>query len=68
MNYFDACYIAKFYLAEPDSARVEAFARANPVIYCLASGKTEVISVFHRKFRENILDQAGFQLALASRK
>ena len=27
MNYFDACYIAKFYLAEPDSPNVIAFAQ-----------------------------------------
>ena len=29
MIYFDACYIAKFYLAEPDSPSVTAFARSN---------------------------------------
>jgi predicted nucleic acid-binding protein len=62
MNYFDACYIAKFYLAESDSPRVAAFAQTNPAIYCLASGKTEVISVFHRKFREHAVDQFGFHL------
>jgi len=62
MIYFDACYIAKFYLAEPDSARVIAFTRSQSVIGCLNLGKTEVIAVFHRKYREAVVDTAGFQL------
>ncbi len=30
MIYFDACYLAKSYLAEPDSANVIAFPKATP--------------------------------------
>ncbi len=62
MIYFDACYIAKFYLAEPDSANVIAFAKGNPNIGCLLIGKAEVIAVFHRKLRESVVDVSGFQL------
>ena len=62
MIYFDACYIAKFYLAEPDSPRVAAFAKSNASVGCLLIGKTEVIAVFHRKLRESVVDVSGFHL------
>jgi hypothetical protein len=60
--YFDACYIAKFYLAEPDSEKVIAFAQSQASIGCLILGRAEVIAVFHRKFRENIVDLKGYHL------
>ena len=62
MIYFDACYIAKFYLAEPDSANVIAFAKSDANVGCLLIGKTEVIAVFHRKLRERVVDVSGFHL------
>lgn len=62
MIYFDACYIAKFYLAEPDSARVIAFAQAHASVNCVLLGKAEVAAVFHRKFRENVVTEGGFHL------
>jgi predicted nucleic acid-binding protein len=62
MIYFDACYIAKFYLAEPDSPSVTAFARSHASVGSLLIGKTEVIAVFHRKLREGIVDVSGFHL------
>ena len=62
MIYFDACYIAKFYLAEPDSPSVITFAKANANIGCLLIGKAEVIAVFHRKLRESVVDVSGFHL------
>ena len=62
MIYFDACYIAKFYLAEPDSANVIAFAKSNANVGCLLIGKAEVIAVFHRKLRESVVDVSGFHL------
>ena len=62
MIYFDACYIAKFYLAEPDSAEVVAFAQSHAGASCLLIGKTEVIAVFHRKLRERIVEVNGFHL------
>jgi hypothetical protein len=62
MIYFDSCYIAKFYLAEPDSPNVIAFTENNTDIGCLLIGKAEVIAVFHRKLREGIVDKNGFHL------
>ena len=62
MIYFDACYIAKFYLAETDSANVIAFAKSHPSVSSLLIGKAEVIGVFHRKLRESIVDVSGFHL------
>ena len=62
MIYFDACYLAKFYLAEPDSPNVIAFAKSNANIGCLLIGKAEVIAVFHRKLREGGVDVSGFHL------
>lgn len=62
MIYLDSCYIAKFYLAEPDSPAVIAFAQRQSGICCLTLGKVEVTAVFHRKFREGIVDLAGFHL------
>ena len=62
MIYFDACSIAKFYLAEPDSPSVIAFAKGKAKIGCLLIGKAEVIAVFHRKLRESVVDVSGFHL------
>lgn len=62
MIYFDACYIAKFYLAEPDSPAVIAFAQGQSRVNCLLTGKAEVVSVFHRKLREGVVDAEGFAL------
>jgi hypothetical protein len=62
MIYFDSCYIAKFYLAEPDSPGVATFANSNANIGCLLIGKAEVVAVFHRKPREGIVDMSGFHL------
>ena len=62
MIYFDACYLAKFYLAEPDSPNVIAFAKSKANVGCLLIGKAEVIAVFHRKLRESVVDVSGFHL------
>ena len=62
MIYFDACYIAKFYLAEPDSPNVIAFIHRNAYVGCLLIGKAEVIAVFHRRLREGAVDVRGFHL------
>ena len=62
MIYFDSCYIAKFYLAEPDSPSVIAFAKGNANVGCLLIGKAEVVAVFHRKLRDGVVDVSGFHL------
>jgi len=50
--YFDSAYIAKFYLTEPDSARVKSLAEAEGRVCCSTIGRIEVAQVFHRKLRE----------------
>ncbi len=52
MIYFDSAYIAKFYLTEPDSARVKLLAEAERQVCCSTIGRVEVAQVFHRKLRE----------------
>ncbi len=43
MIYFDACYIAKFYLAEPDSPSVTAFANGSAMVVHTIPSKAEPI-------------------------
>ncbi|HSH39972.1 MAG TPA: type II toxin-antitoxin system VapC family toxin [Chthoniobacterales bacterium] len=52
MIYFDAAYIAKFYLDEPDSDAVRSLAEANGEVACCLHGRIEVLIAFHRKLRE----------------
>jgi predicted nucleic acid-binding protein len=52
MIYFDAAYVAKFYLDEPDSERVRSVGDNAGEVACCVHGRIEVISVFHRKMRE----------------
>ncbi len=58
MIYFDSAYVAKFYLTEPDSARVKALAEAEGRVCCSAIGRIEVAQVFHRKLREGQASRA----------
>lgn len=52
MTYWDAAYIAKFYLEEPESDRVRALAESEGEAACSRFGYLETVSVFHRKMRE----------------
>ena len=58
MIYFDSAYIAKFYLTEPDSARVKSLAEAEGRVCCSTIGRVEVAQVFHRKLREGQVNKA----------
>jgi hypothetical protein len=60
MIYFDAAYIAKFYLDEPDSVRVRALAEDAGEVACCLHGKIEVLTVFHRKLRERAFSPRVF--------
>jgi hypothetical protein len=62
MIYFDGCYIAKYYLAEPDSPAVIAAAGKEGSVACSAQGKVEVAAVFHRKLREGAFTQVDYQV------
>ncbi len=61
MIYFDAAYIAKFYLDEPDSDRVRQRAENAGEIACCIHGKVEVLTVFHRKLRERAFSPKAFE-------
>lgn len=65
MNYFDSCYLAKFYLMEPDAHRVRSVAASLGNIACCAIGWGEVIAALHRHFREKRLTFREFQLLTA---
>src|SRR5262249_33298154 len=60
MIYFDAAYIAKFYLDEPDSGRVRQLAEESGEVACCLHGRVEVLIAFHRKFRERSLSPRVF--------
>ncbi len=60
MIYFDAAYIAKFYLDEPDSARVRASAEDAGEVACCLHGRIEVLIAFHRKLRERAFSAKSF--------
>jgi predicted nucleic acid-binding protein len=58
--YFDAAYIAKFYLDEPDSDAVRALAEHAGEVACCIHGRIEVLTVFHRKLRERAFAPKAF--------
>lgn len=60
MIYFDAAYIAKFYLDEPDSASVRTRAESAGEVACCLHGRVEVWIAFHRKLRERALAAKDF--------
>ncbi len=62
MIYLDGCYIAKFYLAEPDSAAVISRIMAEGAVGSALHAQVEVLSAFHRKMREGIMTGPEFQL------
>lgn len=63
--YFDTCYIAKFYLNEPESDRVRELVRRADVVYSSLWAYAEFHAVLHRCLREGTLTQRDAQ-ALAS--
>src|SRR4051794_22493224 len=60
MIYFDAAYIAKFYLDEPDSDRVRRLAEGSGEVACCLHGRVEVLIAFHRKLRERAFSPRVF--------
>ena len=60
MIYFDAAYIAKFYLDEADSDGVRRLADEAGEVACCMHGRAEVLIVFHRKFRERAFSPKAF--------
>lgn len=54
-RYFDAAYIAKCYLNEPDGAAVRELARSAPALSSSALCIAELACVFHRRILEGAL-------------
>ena len=54
-HYFDAAYVAKCYLHEPDAVAVRALARSSPFLSTSALSLAEFACVFHRHVREGTL-------------
>src|SRR5262245_43399670 len=65
MSYFDSAYIAKFYLEEPDSGAVCRLAESLGRVHCVAIGRVEVASAFHRKLQEGALTGPSFRAVMA---
>jgi hypothetical protein len=59
MLYFDAAFIAKFYLQEPESEAVRALTEDSAGVVSLLIGRLETELVFSRKLREGALLAAG---------
>jgi predicted nucleic acid-binding protein len=65
MLYFDAAFIAKFYLQEPESDAIRSFVEDVPGIASLVIGRLETELVFSRKLREGALTPQGHQVLIA---
>ena len=56
-HYFDAAYVAKCYLPEPDAVAVRKVAASSEALHTSALSIAEVACVFHRHRREGVLDK-----------
>ncbi len=65
MLYFDAAFIAKFYLQEPESEAVRALTENSPGVVSLVIGRLETELVFSRKLREGALTAAAQEALIA---
>jgi predicted nucleic acid-binding protein len=54
--YFDTAYLAKLYILEPDSMLVRELAGDTEQVVCSGHGRVELAFIFHRKFRESVLE------------
>jgi predicted nucleic acid-binding protein len=65
MLYFDAAFVAKFYLQEPESESVRALAEDSAGVASLVIGRLETQLVFSRKLREGALTPDGREILVA---
>jgi predicted nucleic acid-binding protein len=65
VSYFDAGYIAKFYVNEPDSHSVRQLAESVGEVHCASLGRVEVVAAIHRKMREGVFGESAFREIIA---
>ena len=65
MIYFDSNYIAKCYLNELGSPAVRQLAQSQNSLCCSEFGRIEVVSTFHRNWRERLLTKAQLEIVVA---
>ena len=65
MFYFDAAFIAKFYLQEPESEAVRALTENSAGVVSLVIGRLETELVFSRKLREGTVTSRGHEALIA---
>jgi uncharacterized protein len=65
MLYFDAAFIAKFYLQEPESEAVRALTENSAGVVSLVIGRLETELVFSRKLREGAVTSRGHEALIA---
>jgi predicted nucleic acid-binding protein len=65
MIYFDSNYVAKCYLNELGSPPVRRLAQSQNSLCCSEFGRIEVVSTFHRNWRERLLTKAQLEIVVA---
>jgi len=64
VTYYDTAFLAKCYLQEPGHEIVRNHANTCRRICCSEIGRVELMSVFHRHFREGRLDASAFEVVI----
>ena len=64
MIFLDTSAFAKLYVAEPETPALRRFVEAADEVYASELVRVELMSVFHRRWREGKWDQADFLAAV----
>src|SRR5260370_38493535 len=65
MTYFDSNYVAKCYLNELGSPAVRQLAQSQNSLCCSEFGRIEVVSTFHRNWRERLFTKTQLEIVVA---